>query len=229
MSGVFIVLDGLDGSGKATQSRLLAERLNTEGIAARKIDFPAYDKNFFGAFIGECLAGAHGDFVHLDPKIASTLYACDRLESSASIREALASGEIVIADRFASSNQIHQGGKIKDVEEREAFLAWLERMEHEVLGIPRPDLVLYLRVPLAVSQELLAKEREVKNGAQGVGLDTVEEDAAYMRQSYESAELLAGSSPNWRAIACAANGSMRTREEIHEDIVRAVQDIRAGL
>ncbi len=224
--GVFIVLDGLDGSGKATQSRLLADRLNKEGMPAWKIDFPGYERNFFGAFVGECLAGRHGDFVNMDPKIASTLYACDRLESSPQIKEALMSGKAVIADRFSSSNQIHQGGKIADKEERAAFMAWLDRMEHEVLGVPRPDLIIYLRVPLEVSQGLLEKEREIKNGAQGGGLDTVEEDAAYMRQSFESAELLASQNPSWRMVECVAEGSMRSREDIHEELYAIVRDLR---
>src|SRR4051812_35712095 len=110
--GLFIVFDGNDGSGKATQSKLLAEYFGSLGHPHLKLDFPGYDRNFFGAFLGECLAGAHGDFVHLDPKIASSLYALDRLESTKAIHDALGAGSIVLADRFASSNQIHQGGKI---------------------------------------------------------------------------------------------------------------------
>ena len=110
--GKFIVLDGNDGSGKATQSRLLADKLSAEGIAAITMDFPAYDRNYFGALLGECLAGKHGDFLHMDPKIASTLYMLDRFESSGDILEALEKGKVIIADRFSSSNQIHQGGKI---------------------------------------------------------------------------------------------------------------------
>ncbi|KND46838.1 MAG: dTMP kinase [Parcubacteria bacterium C7867-004] len=217
-SGRFIVLDGLDGSGKATQSRLLAERLNAEGRPARKMDFPAYDRNFFGSLIGECLAGKRGDFVNLDPKIASTLYACDRAESAEEIRRALSNGETIVADRFTSSNQIHQGGKIEDDAERQVFLTWLDRMEHEVLRVPRPDLVLYLRVPLEVSLDLLARERSVKNEAQGGGVDTVEADMRYMEHSFSSAEMLAERNENWKAIECVWDGVIRTREEIHEDI-----------
>ncbi len=222
--GAFIVLDGLDGSGKATQARLLVERFEKEGISARKIDFPHYDQNLFGAFIGECLAGAHGDFVNLDPKLASIPYACDRLESSPMIREALSRGEIIVADRFTSANQIHQGGKMTDPEERAAFLTWLDRMEHEVLQVPRPDRVLYLKVPLAVSLELLAKERTTKNQAHGAGVDTVEADANYMRQSYASAEMLANENEYWVTIDCAEEGAIRSREDIHEEVWRHVQE-----
>ncbi len=221
--GVFIVLDGNDGSGKATQTRLLGEYLAQQGRAYEKLDFPGYDANFFGAFIGECLAGTHGDFLHLDPKIASTLYALDRFESSPRIRAALAEGKIVIADRFSSSNQIHQGGKIADEEERTGFLAWLDRMEHEVMGIPRPDAVIYLRVPATTSLELLSQERAKKNGALGeTAADVVESDRTYLERSSATADWLAASQANWQVVECSKDGSLRSREDIHEEVVRVV-------
>ena len=119
MRGTFIVLDGNDGSGKATQSALLCERLAKEGIPAEKIDFPGYTRNFFGKFVGELLAGEHGDFVRTAPKLASLAYALDRHESTAHIEDLLSRGVTVVADRFASSNQIHQGGKYANEEERQ--------------------------------------------------------------------------------------------------------------
>ncbi len=216
--GVFIALDGNDGSGKATQARLLAERLTKEGIASEKVDFPAYDRNMFGTLLGECLAGKHGDFVHLDPKIASTLYAADRFESSASIRAMLAEGKVVIADRFASSNQIHQGGKIQDESERAEFLLWLDRMEHEVFGIPRPDRIFYLRVPLDISLRLLLEKRAKKNPELAGDRDMVEEDRTYLKRSHETANWLAGTQPNWSIIECMGAQGLRTPEAIHEDI-----------
>src|SRR5262245_7412995 len=116
--GIFVVIDGIDGSGKATQTRLLVERLRKEGRPVEKIDFPRHGTPNYGELISECLAGKHGDFVHLDPKIASTLYALDRYEASPQIRSWLDEGKVVIADRFSSANQIHQGGKIIDAEKR---------------------------------------------------------------------------------------------------------------
>jgi len=157
--GKLIVIDGVDGSGKATQVKRLAEALRAKGKKVETIDFPRYKDNFFGAMIGECLCGDYGDFAKLDPHIASVLYACDRMESSKQIKEWLAAGKIVIADRFVSANQIHQGGKCKTEAERKEFLRWLDRMEHEVLDTPRPDVILYLNIPIAVSQELLAKQK----------------------------------------------------------------------
>lgn len=220
--GIFVVIDGIDGSGKATQSRLLSERLLVEGHVVEKIGFPRHGTPMFGELISECLAGKHGDFVHLDPKIASTLYALDRYEASPQIRQWLEEGKVVIADRFSSANQIHQGGKIMDAGKRDAFLAWLEKLEHEVLGIPRPDAVVYLRVPVETSLHLLSKEREVKNAAlEGEAQDVVEKDRMYLERSYESAERLSVA-PNWHVVECTENGSLRTPEAIHEDVHKEV-------
>lgn len=222
MKGIFVVIDGIDGSGKATQARMLAERLAKEGKAVEKIDFPRYGTPMFGELLAECLAGKHGDFLHLDPKIASTLYALDRYEASAQIRAWLEEGKVVVADRFSSANQIHQGGKIIDVAKRDAFIDWLDRLEHEVLTIPRPDAVVYLRVPVDVSQALLEKQRETKNAALGDDAkDTVEKDRMYIERSFESAERLS-MAPNWKTVDCVADGNMRDRDAIHEDVYAAV-------
>jgi dTMP kinase len=218
--GMFIVFDGNDGSGKATQSKMLEVYLREKGVAAERVDFPAYDTNLFGKLIGECLAGKHGDFVTMDPKVASTLYACDRHESSAHIRELLDAGTVVIADRFTSANQIHQGGKIADIEKRKEFLEWLDTMEHEKLSIPRPDKILYLQVPLEMSLELLQKKRAQKNSnLEGAKLDTVEEDRNYLERSHESAQYLLTTQPNWELVDCMSSGEMRTVESIHQEIL----------
>jgi dTMP kinase len=225
-AGAFIVLDGNDGSGKATQARLLGDRLVAEGVLSEKVDFPAYDTNFFGALVGECLRGEHGDFVHMDPKIASSLYALDRLESTSHIRDSLREGRVVIADRFSSSNQIHQGGKIPNEQEREAFLLWLDKMEHQVLSIPRPDAIMYLQVPVETSLVLLTEKRKAKNNGLADGQkDTVEEDRTYLERSHETANWLASHQPNWHVIDCIKSGTMRTPEDIHEELYSVVSRI----
>lgn len=222
-TGKFIVLDGNDGSGKATQTKLLSEYLASQGIENEKFDFPSYDKNFFGALLGECLAGKHGDFVHLDPKIASPLYALDRMESAPRIRVALQAGRVVLADRYASSNQIHQGGKIESESERKDFLLWLEKMEYEVVGIPKPDAIIYLDVPVEVSLKLLTEKRALKNGHLGEGeRDQVEEDRQYLERSHETARWLADHENNWHFVKCMEGENLRSREDIHEEVVKIV-------
>jgi dTMP kinase len=219
--GIFIVIDGIDGSGKATQARRLAERFTEEERKVEKIDFPRYGQAVFGELLGECLAGKRGDFLHLDPKIASTLYALDRYEASEQIRSWLEEGTVVIADRFASSNQIHQGGKILQLDKRETFLSWLEHLEHNVLRIPRPDAVVYLRMTVEVSLELLSQERAVKNKhVETGGKDVVEKDRMYLERSLESANHLAGLYDGWHVIDCVKDNQLRSREDIHEEVYR---------
>ena len=119
--GKLIVIDGTDGSGKATQTKLLIKRLEKEGRKVKVIDFPEYNSNFFGKFIGHCLSEQYYNFVKVHPKIASVLYAADRFESKEKIGEWLRAGYVVIADRYASANQIHQGGKIANTKKEKAF------------------------------------------------------------------------------------------------------------
>src|SRR3989338_976953 len=130
--GTLIVIDGTDGSGKATQTELLVKRLIQTGLKVRKIDFPQYTQNMFGRLIRECLDGKHGDFIAMDPRIASTLYAVDRFESAKEIMAWIDEGYVVVTDRYVSANQIHQGGKIKDDILRKEFIEWLETMEFGV-------------------------------------------------------------------------------------------------
>lgn len=216
--GIFVVLEGNDGAGKATQTELLLQKLRSEGRAAEKIDFPKYGGNVFGALIGECLAGKHGDFLNLDPKIASSLYALDRFESSERVRSLLEEGVVVIADRYAGSNQIHQGGKIADDTERKVFLLWLENIEFGILNIPRPDLTVYLRVPLETSLQLLQEKRAAKNDSLGEReRDVVEEDRSYLERSIQTADWLMGRE-RWGVVECVENGTLRTREAIHEEV-----------
>ncbi len=226
---LFVVLDGNDGSGKATQSKLLLEYLEEKGISTLKVDFPSYDTNFFGSFIGECLAGKHGNFVELDPKIASTLYAVDRMETAPKIRAALESGKMVIADRYASSNQIHQGGKIDDEHERIEFLTWLDEMEYKVIGIPRPDAVIYLRMPLHASLKLLSEKRAAKNDALESDKDVVESDTQYMTRSNKTADWLANREGNWHIIECEKNTVLRSIDDIHAEIAGVVNRLMKSI
>lgn len=223
--GLFVVLDGNDGSGKATQAQSLVARLQSEGRECLLLSFPEYENNLFGGLLAECLSGKRGDFVHLDPHITSTLYAADRFESSAKIRAALEEGKVVIADRFTSSNQIHQGGKIRNESERTTFLSWLDRMEHETFAIPRPDVIIYLKVPVETSLVLLADKRRAKNVNLGDGeMDQVESDREYLDRSHETAGWLMSCQENWRLIDClGADGYMRTREEIGVDVMTAIK------
>ncbi len=225
MPGTLIVLDGADGAGKATQTRLLVDRLSAEGYVVHTLDFPQYTQNHFGRLLRECLDGKRGDFIATDPRIASTLYAADRYESSATIREWLESGAVVILDRYVSSNMLHQGAKIFDEEELSNFLTWLDAMEHGIFAIPRPDVIVYLDVPFAVRKKLKAEAVAAgKHGAE-VKVDQAEANDQHQQDSEENAKRLVALHNEWRTVVCVDGETLLTREAIHEQVYETVKPI----
>ena len=216
--GKLIVIDGGDGSGKKTQTRLLVERLKAEGTSVETLDFPQYGNNVFGSLLKECLDGKRGDFMSVDPKIASTLYAADRYESKEKLEGWLNEGKLVILDRYASANMLHQGGKIDDQTEREEFLNWLDNMEHEIFGIPRPDLIVYCALDPKKRIELLEHEAR----ATGVDTDIPEKDLGHQEKTDKAAEQIVASMNHWQSVECAPDGNLRTPEDIHEEIYQVV-------
>lgn len=223
--GRLIVIDGTDGSGKATQVRLLRERLARDGVRVQAIDFPQYRENHFGRLIRECLDGKHGDFLSVSPRIASVLYAADRWECSQKIARWLDDGYTVIADRYVSANQIHQGAKIHDEEARREFLAWLDRMEYDTFKIPRPDAVFFLDVPTRISSVLLVKKSaEVSKWDSSTkgAVDLAESDAAHQEHARESALRLIAEGNVWHRIECVAGDTLLPAEIIAERVYAQV-------
>ncbi len=154
----------------------------------------------------------------MSPRIASVLYAADRYESSDEIREWLESGYHVIADRYTSANQMHQGGKIADEKERREFLGWLDQLEHGALKLPRPDLILYLHLPLEVSLALIAKRAQEVGGFP----DDAERNTRYLFQSQQGALAIVKEKNNWVKIDCSEGNDILPRERIAEIIFEKV-------
>jgi dTMP kinase len=223
MKGKLIVIDGTDGSGKATQLEILRSSLVRQGFKVKTVDFPEYYKNFFGAFVGHCLSEQYYNFVNIHPKIASVLYAADRWESSEQIKSWLKAGCVVLANRYVSANQIHQGGKITDSKKRKDFLKWLDQMEYDVFKISRPDLVIYLEVPIKVTLALM-KERNEKTKRQYLKKsgDVHENDPVFLENSRKSALKLIKELNNFVKISCTKGTNMRTREDISKDVYNTV-------
>ncbi len=224
--GKFIVIDGTDGSGKATQVDLLLKRLEKDGHKVKTVDFPEYYKNFFGDFIGHCLTEQYYNFINVHPKIASVLYAADRFESKEQIEKWLDSGYVVLANRYVSSNQIHQGGKISNNKKRESYLEWLDIMEYKVFKIPRPDVVLYLSVPLDVSIKMMKErnKKSVRNYA-GKKKDVHEVDINFQKNSRKSALWLSTKLKNFIKIDCAPKKEILSREVVHDLVYKEVKKV----
>ena len=215
--GKLIVLEGTDGSGKATQTARLLERLQSEGIDCRTVEFPRYQEES-SALIRLYLGGAFGENPSdVNAYAASTFYAVDRYASyRQDWGEFYESGGLILADRYTTSNAVHQSAKLPP-EEQDAYLNWLFDFEYRLLGLPAPDLVIYLDVPVEqTAQNMHRRERETHTSA-----DIHERDDSYLRQCRLAARKAADQF-GWRRIACMAGGTMRTIEEIHQDVYQAV-------
>ncbi len=227
LKGKLIVIDGTDGSGKATQVALLTDHLKKEGYKLKIVDYPEYYKNFFGAFVGHCLSEQYYNFINVHPKIASVLYAADRWQSKTEMDKWLKEGYIIVANRYVSANQIHQGGKISDSRKRNNFIKWLDQMEYKEFGIPRPDITLYLSLPIEIVMNLL-KEREsskMKRAYLKNKKDVHEADSKFMENSIKSALWLAKTQPNWSKINCSEKGIILSRESIHNMVYKEVKKV----
>lgn len=223
MAGTLIVLEGTDGSGKSTQFARLREHLTEQDRQFQCLKFPQYEEES-SALIRMYLAGQFGarpDAVN--GYAASAFYAVDRYASYKKVwGEWYEQGGLVLADRYTTSNAIHQASKVPAQERRE-FLQWLYDFEYSKLGLPRPDLVLYLDVPTEASVALLrSREAETNTCA-----DIHEQDASYLASCREAgrqaAEVL-----GWYQVSCVRNGAMRTIEEIHDEIWDQVEPLLLG-
>ena len=217
MSGKLIVIEGLDGSGKATQAKLLAAELRRQGREVREISFPDYQSNS-SALIKMYLGGAFGSKPDdVNAYAASSFFAVDRYASYKSDWGAFYDqGGIVIADRYTTSNAVHQCSKLPR-EKWDEYLDWLFRFEYEQLAIPTPDKVIYLRVDPAVSQKLMTERYHGDEGKK----DIHESDVEYLRRSRDAAEYCA-EKLGWKTVPCTSGDTMRTVEEIHGDILRLI-------
>lgn len=217
-NGKLIVLEGIDGSGKSAQYRRLCSRFEEEGIAFRHIVFPRYDQES-SALIRMYLGGAFGD----DPEAvnayaASTFYAVDRYASYQRVwKDYYQGGGFVVSDRYTTSNAVHQGSKVPEGERAE-FFRWLYDLEYDRMGLPRPDLVVLLDMPVELSEQLMRKREQ----STGTHADIHERDEDYLKKCRDVA-LHAAKYYGWRTVSCAKNGAIRGVEDIHEEVYAIVK------
>ena len=219
--GKLLVLEAGDGSGKATQTKMLRERLVAESRCVRQVEFPDYASPS-SALVRMYLGGDFGERAsEVNAYAASAFFAVDRYASfQTKWRADLEAGEIVLADRYTTANMVHQAVKLEEAAEREAFLAWLEDFEYEKLALPRPDLVLFLDMDPAVSRRLIA----ARTAASGAARDIHERDEDYLVRCHRASVNLAARC-GWQRIRCSEAGEPLSREAVHEKIYEAVRRI----
>jgi len=217
--GKLIAVEGIDGSGKQTQVRLLTRELESRGHRVLSTGFPHYD-SWFGKMVGQFLNGDFGPLDSVDPHFTALLYAGDRFESKRPIVAALESGGVVLADRYVGSNLAHQSARTAP-EKRAEFRAWIEHLEYDIYRLPKEDLVLYLRLPPHEAQTLVAKKsaRKYTDAAH----DILESNIRHLQDAAAMYDLLARGS-NWKTIECfnGAKQVIRSPEEISAEILAAV-------
>ena len=215
--GTVIVIEGTDGSGKQTQSEKLYKALLEMGLKVRKVQYPDYDSES-SALVKMYLRGDFGmDPESVSPYVASSFFAVDRYASfNTSWKDFYEEGGIVIADRYATANMVHQASKIADESERVKFLDWEYDLEFNMYRIPVPDIVFFLDVPPAVSRRLTADRKNKITGEDGK--DIHESDLHHMESSYQNAHFVADRY-KWEKIMCTYGGEMRPIEDIFSEVL----------
>src|SRR5437868_10980768 len=225
--GKLIAVEGIDGSGKQTQVRLLARELESRGHQVLSTGFPHYD-SWFGKMVGQFLNGDFGALESVDPHFTALLYAGDRFEAKPKLEAALNEGNVLLIDRYLGSNLAHQTARVA-AGQRDDFLRWIEHLEYGIYGLPREDLVIYLRIPPTEAQKLVTQKS--KRAYADAKEDLLEASLRHLQEASEMYDRLAKNSP-WVTVECcsAETGSVRPVAEIAREVLAAVEPLlRAGV
>jgi dTMP kinase len=221
--GLFICIEGADGSGKGTQHQLLLDRLRAKGRDIEPVDFPQYGKPS-AELLEVYLNNGFGDATKLDPRLASLLFAVDRLAAKDHIQRRRKEGAFILANRFTASNMAHQGSKIANKAKRVAFFKWLHNLEHTVMGIPEPDYHFILHVPAAIAQKRVLQKAARSYTTKK--LDGHEADLAYQVRTEQTYLDLAKTFPTkFAVIECVVGKIEKTTEQIHDEIWAQLKEL----
>ena len=223
--GRFIVIEGSDGAGKATQTKLLEQYLQAQHIPVKIVDFPQYATTFYGKMIAEYLKGEYGNLSQIPPQLISVIYAMDRATAKKKMDLWLKKGGVLLANRYVTSNMGHQAARLPE-SKREEFITWLEDLEYRLNKIPRENIVIYLHVPYQISQELIMnKAKSQREYVKGKAKDLVEENLEYLKNSEAAYMELVHRFPHWVMVECInEKNELRSREDIHAEIVRILRE-----
>lgn len=221
MRAITIALEGSDGAGKATQSKMLAEYFISHGKKVAQVSFPRYGKTLGGKLLEEVLKSERAplyDFSKTDPVVGSALYAIDRFESKAYIEELIENNDVLIFDRYVESNLLHQGGKYKTEEERIAFAKFLFNLEYGTYGLPNPQMIVYLTLPFEVTMARALSRAEKLGGT----VDHVEKDVEYVKQGHD-AGIFYAKHFGWRLVDCVEEGTALSPEDVHTKVLESLR------
>ncbi|MDR3260173.1 MAG: deoxynucleoside kinase [Fusobacteriaceae bacterium] len=221
--GKIIVIEGTDSSGKETQTNRLFEKLKFINKKVRKVSFPNYDSPACEP-VKMYLSGKFGENpLNINPYPISAMYAIDRYASYKTDWEEFYNDDgIIITDRYVTSNMIHQGAKIRDKVEKLKYLNWLEDLEYDKILIPRPNIVIFLNMPIFMALKLMENRKNKINGEDGK--DIHEKNVKYLENSYENACEIS-KIYNWKEIKCVNNDKLKSIVEIENEIFQVLEDI----
>lgn len=215
---MLIVIEGIDGSGKGTQSQLLVSKLVQQGLRATLFSFPFYGETFFGREVGKYLNGDYGSLDAVPVEFAAMLYAGDRFEKKSSLFAALHGGGVAICDRYVPSNLAHQAAKLPG-EQQYPLISWISNLEYGVYGLPKPDLVFFLDMPVRYSTPLVLKKK--KRSYTDEKLDLHEAATGYLERVACVFKSLA-QSEKWNIISCVKENNVRSIEDISCEILKII-------
>jgi dTMP kinase len=221
----FIVIEGLDGSGKSTQLKLLREYLQKKSIRFKYLHFPRLEEGIYGKLIARFLRGEMGANDRVDPYLVALIFAGDRTEAASQIRGWIDQGYQVIVDRYVYSNIAFQCAKLNNTGEKEQLRDWILRFEYEHNQLPKPDINLYLNVPFEFTKKQLNKERDGEDRAYLKGERDIHEENLDFQEKVRQVYLSLHSFVNdLELIDCTDNkGQMRSPEAISEQIVKHIE------
>ena len=225
IKGKFVVIEGIDGAGKGTQTELLVERLKKENKEVIVDDYPHYETSFWGKHVGRMLTGEFGQLFEINPYLAVLPYMLDEEDGSRKIiSPALEDGKMVVSNRYFTSN-VHQIAK-RPENEREIYANWLWEAGYNQMGIKKPDLVLVLLVDPLICKENILKKAE-RNYTNGKGMDQAEENFNHQMESAKEYKKMANKEPNlWVLIDCCRDGKLLPKEEINTIIFEEIKKRR---
>jgi dTMP kinase len=217
---LFIVIEGTDGSGKATQTKLLLEYLNTQGKKTHTFDFPRYEENSFGSLVGRALKGEFGIFKEMSPYFVVLPYMIDQYMASREM-ETLREKDFVVCNRYVTTNFAYRAAQIMNPVKRKEYRNWLYKAAFEDLKMSKPDLVIVLYVPPKIAQKLIMQKEKRSYLKGNQKKDQFERDLQYQEEIAKCYKQMVKDKPEWKMVNCVdSKGNLKSIDEIHSEVIK---------